>query len=113
MGGGVHCHQPGRLDIGIDLRGRQAGMAEEFLDRPQISSMGKEVGGEGVPEGVRGCRRAEAEAGAEGLHQLLHGAGTERAAPRGAEERRILRQFKRAETGISLDGRSDRGTAGR
>jgi hypothetical protein len=38
--------------VGIDLRGRDIGVTEKLLDRPQISPAVKHVGGEAVPEGV-------------------------------------------------------------
>ena len=41
-------------DVGVDLGGADVGMAEHFLDGPEVSAMIEEVGGEGVPEHVRG-----------------------------------------------------------
>ena len=33
VGGVIGRHQAGRIDAGIDLRGRERGVAEQFLDR--------------------------------------------------------------------------------
>jgi hypothetical protein len=38
----------------VDLSGRQAGMAEQFLNRSQICSAIEQVSGSGVPQPVRG-----------------------------------------------------------
>jgi hypothetical protein len=38
MGAAIDLHEPIGIDGGIDLRGRQRGMAEKFLDRPQIAA---------------------------------------------------------------------------
>jgi hypothetical protein len=39
--------------VGVELRGREIGMSEHFLNRSQIGSPLEEVGGERVPEQVR------------------------------------------------------------
>ena len=53
MGGFVNRFQMGGVYIGVALRGRQAGMAEELLDRAQITPSGQQVGGKGMTERVR------------------------------------------------------------
>jgi hypothetical protein len=40
-------------DVGVNLGGRQAPVAEEILDTPEIGPTVEEVGGETVPERVR------------------------------------------------------------
>lgn len=39
-------------NVGVDHRGADVGVAEEFLDRSDICPGLEEVGGEGVPEGM-------------------------------------------------------------
>ena len=41
-------------DQGVDLRGGHRGVTEQFLHHPDIGTALKQVGGEGVPQGVRG-----------------------------------------------------------
>ncbi len=41
-------------DLGVLLRGREGGVAEEFLDGAQVGAAIEQVGGEGVAQGVRG-----------------------------------------------------------
>src|SRR6516165_2370012 len=38
---------------GVDLRGRERGMAEQFLDRAQIAAASQQMRGKGVPQGMR------------------------------------------------------------
>ena len=40
------------VEVGIDLRGRQAHVPEHFLNRTEIGTMHQHVGGEAVPEYV-------------------------------------------------------------
>jgi len=42
--------EAGLLDMGVDLCGSDAGMAQHHLDGSQIRSMIQEVGGEGMPQ---------------------------------------------------------------
>ncbi len=52
-------------DVGIDFGGGDAGVAEHFLDDPEIGAVFEEVGGEAVSEHVRGDVALDAgEAGA-------------------------------------------------
>ena len=39
-------------DVGVDLGGAEAGVAEEFLDGAEVGAVFEEMGGEGVAEGV-------------------------------------------------------------
>jgi len=36
------------IDLGIALRGGEAGVAQQFLDRPEVAAGAKQMGGEGV-----------------------------------------------------------------
>lgn len=58
MGPLVHRPQPGDRDVGVQLRGRQAGMTEQLLDHPQVGATFQQVGRRAVPQPVRphiGC----------------------------------------------------------
>ena len=39
-------------DVGVDLGGGEAGVAEELLDGAEVGAVLQQVGGEGVAEGV-------------------------------------------------------------
>ena len=58
----VHRLQPRRIDVGVDLRGGDAGVAEHFLHLPQIGAAGQHVRGETVPQRVRTDLRRHAHA---------------------------------------------------
>src|SRR5437879_8349588 len=45
--------EAGRIDVGVALGGREAGVAQQFLDGAQIAAGAQEVRGEGVTQGVR------------------------------------------------------------
>src|SRR5579863_3912515 len=49
----VDRKQPLHLDVGVFLGGRERGVPEQLLDRPQVGAALQQVGGEGVPQGVR------------------------------------------------------------
>ena len=61
MGLGVDGHQAVAVDLGIDLRGREAGVAEQLLDLAQIGARRQEVGGEGMAQRVRRRRLRQTE----------------------------------------------------
>src|SRR5258708_11469819 len=50
----MHLAETFAFDVGIDLGGADAGMAEEFLDDAQIGAVFEEVSGEAMPQHVRG-----------------------------------------------------------
>src|SRR3954468_23637478 len=52
--GCVHLAQSVDRDQGVHLRGRHRGVAEQLLDHPDVGPAVEQVGGEGVPQGVRG-----------------------------------------------------------
>ena len=49
----MHCLEPLLIDVGINLRRRNVGMAEHFLDNAQIGAVAEQMRGETVPEQVR------------------------------------------------------------
>ena len=64
MGAVVGLEQMRAVDLGIALRGRQAGVAEQFLDGAQIGAGAKQMRGEGMAERMRRRRVGQAERGA-------------------------------------------------
>jgi hypothetical protein len=52
MGGAIDLEQPLAVDSGIDLRGRERGVAEQFLDRAQVAAARQQVRGKGMPKRV-------------------------------------------------------------
>src|SRR4051812_16235030 len=49
MRGPVDLEQPLGVDAGVNLRGRERGVAEQFLDRAQVAAAGQQVGCKRVP----------------------------------------------------------------
>lgn len=58
--GALDAHPASVQDVGVEHGGADAGVAQEFLDGPDIVSVFKQVGGEAVPEGVAGGAFLEA-----------------------------------------------------
>jgi hypothetical protein len=48
-----HLVQAGGVEIGVDLDGLDAGMAEQLLQHPQVGAIGMQVGGKRVPQHMR------------------------------------------------------------
>ncbi len=59
-------------DVGIDHRGFQAGVAQQFLDGADIGAGFQQVGGERVPQGVAGDAFVDAAAVGGALDGLLN-----------------------------------------
>ena len=53
VGGGVHLAQPVGGDQRVQLGGGHRRVAEQLLDHPDVGAAVQQVGGEGVPQGVR------------------------------------------------------------
>ena len=49
----VHLAQALAGDVGVDLRGADAGVTKEFLDDAKIGAAFQEMGGKAVPQHVR------------------------------------------------------------
>src|SRR5260370_18912566 len=79
------------VDRGVALRRRQAGMAQQLLDRAQIAAAGEQMRGEAVAQRVRRGALGQADIGAQFLQPRLHDARMERTAAR-TDEQRILRR---------------------
>ena len=57
LGSSLHedgVEQVAAVDLGIDLGGRQAGVAEQLLDGAQVAAGAEQVGGETVAQGMGG-----------------------------------------------------------
>ena len=75
VGAGVGLEQKLAVDLGIALRGREAGVAEQLLDRAQISAGAEEMGGEGVAERMRRRRVGQPKRAARPRDEELDDAG--------------------------------------
>ena len=74
MGFTMHAHQMRLVDIGVALRCRQAGMAEKFLDRPEVGAIAKKMRGEGMAKRVRSHMRRQVQFQTQRLDKSLRGA---------------------------------------
>ena len=88
MGAVVNLKQARGIDAGIDLRRREAGMAEQLLDGAQVAAPRHEVRCKAVPQRVRRRRLGQAEQAAQLAHPALHQAWVERAAAHAAQRGR-------------------------
>jgi hypothetical protein len=48
-----HLVEAGRVEMGVDLSGLDAGMAEQLLQHTQVRAAGVHVGGKGMAQHVR------------------------------------------------------------
>ena len=79
----VDFQESRRVDLGVALGGRERGVTEQLLDASEIGAGAKQVGGEGVAQGVRRRALGQAPELAQGLHPPLHRAGAQRPAALG------------------------------
>ena len=100
MGGAVGVEQAVGVDGGVDLRRRQRGVAEQFLDGAEVAAAAEQMGGEGVAQRVRRGRGRQAE----GAAQLRDA----RAGSAAATARRPSRRGTAAGVGVSVNGQSAR-----
>src|SRR6266850_2217844 len=49
----VDAAEPLAIDVRVDLRGRDVGVTEHLLHRPEVGAVLEEMRGEGMPENVR------------------------------------------------------------
>ena len=68
----VNCFQAAVFDVCVDLRGRDTGMAEHFLQGSDFRTTGEHVGGEAVPQSVRADSVSAADALSVLLDELPH-----------------------------------------
>src|SRR5262245_15079355 len=85
MGAAIDLQEPLAVDAGIDLRGRERGVAEQFLDRAKVAAAGQQMRGKGVPERMRGGAVGQAECAAQPLHRELDDARAQGPAARADE----------------------------
>ena len=55
----VDFFQPRLVDVGVNLRRRDIGMAQQFLDLTQVGSPGKHMRGKAVPHRMRADRNID------------------------------------------------------
>src|SRR5207249_5137924 len=82
MGSVVHAAEALRVDVRVDLRGRERAVAEELLDRPEVGAALEQMGRERVAETVwvraEPAERARVEPpSARGEEERVRGAGGE------------------------------------
>ena len=63
----VDFFEAGLLDMGVDLGGGDAGMAQHGLDGPQIRAMVQQVGGEGMAKHMGEYALGDARSNGTGL----------------------------------------------
>src|ERR1700681_334368 len=103
MRAAIDLEQPLAVDAGVDLRGRERGVAEQLLDRAQVATAAQQVGREGMPQRMR-CRAVgQAQRAAQPFHGELDDPGTEGAATGADEDWPLWRQGMRAYRQIVLD----------
>src|SRR5213593_3578393 len=83
----IGLHQPAEVDVRVALRGGEARVAEELLDRPQVRARAEEMGREGVAERVRRRLRDRSAREDVALHQPGDAAARQAAAAGVAEDR--------------------------
>ena len=103
MGRRMDLAQAARIDAGIDLRGRQRGMAKQCLDRAEIRPRREKMRRKSVAQSVRRCRIRQAQQAAQPLDEPLDQARVQRAALRPPEQRLCTRQRVRALFRIEID----------
>ena len=103
VGGVVDRQQLLRLDFRVALRRRQAGVAEQFLDRAQIAAAAEQMRRETVAQRVRRRGVRQAQHAAQSLHLALHQARVERPTARPDKERAGLFEWIRAGGEIVVD----------
>ena len=109
MSGAVDGHQPGVIDAGIDLRLRQAGMAQQLLNGAQIAPRPQKVGCKGVAQRVRRRRVGQAERPAKASHVPLQDGRLQRTAACTPEQGRAGRKIVGAEVAVRIDRLEDDG----
>src|SRR5580692_2304438 len=100
VGGAIGADEAFGVDLGIDLRGRQRGVAEQFLDRADVAAAGEEVRGEGMPQRMRRCGLRQPERAAQPRHGELDDARRQRAALGADEQRAVVGQVEGTERGV-------------
>src|SRR5215472_3894076 len=66
------------VHFGVDLRGRQRGVAEQLLDRAQVAAARQQMRGEGVPQRMRRRRLGQPQGPAQPGHGELDEARRQR-----------------------------------
>lgn len=77
VAGGVHVVESFVADVGVNRGGIEPGMAEHFLDDPQIGTMVEHVGGARMAEQMATAVTTKADLIEIAPDKVAHGAGTE------------------------------------
>src|SRR4051794_37525877 len=105
MGVAIDLQQPLAIDAGINLSGRKRSVAEQFLDRAQVTAAAQEVGCERMSQRVRGRAIGQAERATQPLHRELNDSRTEWAAAGADKDCPLRRQRMWAYRDIILNQR--------
>jgi hypothetical protein len=76
----IGIQQSRRIHPRVDLRGRQAGMPQQFLQTAQVRARAQQVRGKAVAQGMGRGRGRQAQRHARAGHRALHHAGRQRPA---------------------------------
>ena len=66
------------VHLSVNLRGAKTGVAQKLLNRAQVTTRAKQMGGEGMAQSVRRGTVRQAQQGPQALHRELHGARPQR-----------------------------------
>src|SRR5271157_4518845 len=108
MSGAIGLQQPRLVDRCINLRGGQAGVTEQFLDRTQIAAASQQMAGEGMAQSMRRGRIGQPQGGTKPFDGQLNDAWRQRAAPRADEQGAVAPQRERAKFKIGFDRAAQR-----
>ncbi len=64
----IGIHQVGTVHLGVNLGGRERGVAQQFLNGAQVAAGAQQMGGEGMAQGVGCGAGGHAESGPQLLH---------------------------------------------
>ncbi len=103
MRGVVDFEQPRRVDAGIDLRRRQAGVAEKFLDGAQIAAPPQQMRREGMAQRMRRRCIRQVERRAHLFHLALDDRRVERTTARAAKQQTLRVEMVGAEPSVFRD----------
>ena len=93
MGSAIDLAQPGGVQVRVLLGGREGGVAEQLLDRPQVRPGLQQMRRERVAQGVRRDLRGKTRGAKPSLEKPRHGSRGQSPAPRVDEERLVFGVF--------------------
>src|ERR671911_1535008 len=78
-------------EVGVELGGREVGVAEHLLDRAEVATARQQMGGEGVAEGVRAHLSLQPSRVGVAKDDLVEALASQRPAAEVEEELRLVR----------------------